>query len=103
MQGGQLTVTRGKMLPMGTEAFQPADPLLTYYNVQPGRIGGEFGPFEGLHGGGDGQAGVRQGQADGLFPKIQPKKPQSGRQFQIFQRDNRHQVPLILASGPPGC
>ncbi|MER2562873.1 MAG: IF-2 protein [Myxococcaceae bacterium] len=28
VQGGQLIVARGKMLPMGTEAFQPADPLL---------------------------------------------------------------------------
>lgn len=26
--GGQLVVTRGKMLPMGTETFQPGDPLL---------------------------------------------------------------------------
>ncbi|MBM4784489.1 MAG: IF-2 protein [Archangiaceae bacterium] len=28
VQGGQLIVTRGKMLPIGTEPFQPADPLL---------------------------------------------------------------------------
>lgn len=28
VQGGQLIVTRGKMLPLGTEPFQPADPLL---------------------------------------------------------------------------
>ncbi|MBL8920771.1 MAG: IF-2 protein [Myxococcaceae bacterium] len=28
VQGGQLIVTRGKMLPTGTEPFQPADPLL---------------------------------------------------------------------------
>ncbi|MBL8936429.1 MAG: IF-2 protein [Archangium sp.] len=29
VQGGQLIVTRGKMLPVGTEPFQPADPLLS--------------------------------------------------------------------------
>lgn len=28
LEGGRLVVTRGRMLPMGTEPFQPADPLL---------------------------------------------------------------------------
>ena len=66
-------------------------------------IGGEFAPFQGLHGGGNRQEPVRQGQSDGFFPQVQAQKPLTRRDFQLFQGDDRHRMPLRLASRPPGC
>jgi aspartyl-tRNA(Asn)/glutamyl-tRNA(Gln) amidotransferase subunit C len=75
--------------------------LRTYYNVELGGIGGKFAPLQGLHRGGDGKGGVRQGQPDGLFPQIQPQKPLAGRNFQLFQRyDGQQRSPFACLRTP---
>ena len=52
----------------GQAHHQPAHALLTYYNVQPGGIGGEFAPFQGVETGWPRSGAGRTGPARWSFP-----------------------------------